>query len=107
MKNIKLSSREIPCLDGEKRKIRYFKDKDGKIWLNADDMGMGMIFKPNTCGNCSKWSGCSIKDRDECPGEAPGCSFDPNVTSEQRKEAFLKAYRYNKDQLKQAGIDIG
>ena len=67
---IKQSSRDIPCFDGRKHYVKWFQDKSGDVWLNAGDMGMGEIGKPNTCGNCIRWRGCSVKDRNKCPGDS-------------------------------------
>lgn len=102
---VKNSSRGIPCFDGSSKKVEYFIDENGKVWLNADDMGMGIIGKPNTCGNCIYWHGCKIKDRDICPGDMGGISeYDPTVTSEQIKEAILTSCRHSRDQLKELGL---
>lgn len=90
---IKRSSREIPCLDGRKGYVSWFQDRTGEVWLNAMDMGMGAIGKPNTCENCIRWRSCSVKDRDQCPGDAMPSKADPNVTNEQLVDAIDHACR--------------
>lgn len=102
--DIRLSSRPIPAFDGSERNMRYFIDKDNEVWLNAEDLGMSMIGKPNTCGNCIKWHGCSVKDRNICPGDDLPSRFNPEVTSEERIDAIRKSCQHTVDQLKELGL---
>ena len=67
--NVKTSSRPVPCFDRQMRKVRWFTDQKGEVWLNAHDLCMGKIGVPNTCGNCANWKFCKVKDRDSCPAD--------------------------------------
>src|ERR1035437_7739767 len=97
--DVELSSRAIPCFDGVKRKVSWFQDGTGRVWLSAEDMGMDGVGKPNTCGNCIQWRSCSKKNRDECPDIGLGSEFDPTVTKEQRMEALLEGCKHSRDQI--------
>lgn len=99
--NVRLSSRPIPTFDGSEKNIRYFIDKDNEVWLSAEDLGMSMIGKPNTCGNCIKWHGCSVKDRDICPGSDLPSRFNPDVTPEEITDSIRKGCQHSFDQLKE------
>ena len=103
--DVKQSSVEMECLDGKERKVSYFIDAKGKVWLSADDLGMGTMGTPNTCGRCIRWDTCKIKDRDTCPGDYGGGSeYDPNVPKEEVHKSFMDYCKHSIEQFEQMGL---